>query len=126
MERVDGCGMEEDVGNGVVNELNICQSLVSTDEWKQAAHSLIVDTLAVNQTVESSRGELNVMVNKGVNGERKEEKRETNPRCVSWDAGLACFFSRNVRRSSQVMALLPLKLWVGRVYGSMDKRDDHA
>ena len=66
------------------------------------------------------------MVNKGVNGERKEEKRETNWRCVSWDAGLACFFSRNVRMSSQVMALLPLKLWVGRVYGSMDKRDDHA
>ena len=66
------------------------------------------------------------MVNKGVNGERKEEKRETNARYVSWDAGLACFFSRNVRRSSQVMALLPVKLWMGRVYGSMDKRDDHA
>ena len=66
------------------------------------------------------------MVNKGVNGEKKEEKRETNPSVVSWDAGLACFFSRNVRRSSQVMAWLLQKLWVGRVYGSMDKRDDHA
>ena len=74
------------------------------------------------------------MVNKGVNGERKEEKRETNLSSVSWDAGLACFFSRNVRRSSQVMAQLPSqlmaqlqsKLWMGRAYGSMDKRDDHA
>ena len=66
------------------------------------------------------------MVNKGVNGERKDEKRETNSSPVSWDVGLACFFSRNVRRSSQVMALLKLKLWVGRVYESMDKRDDHA
>ena len=78
MERVDGYGMEEDVGNGVVDGPNICQSLVSTDEWKQAAHSFIIDPLAVVQTVESSRGELKVMVNKGVNGERKEEKRETN------------------------------------------------
>ena len=126
MEKVDGYGMEEDVGYGVVDGLNICQSLVSTDEWKQAAHSFIFDPLAVVQTVESSRGELKVMVNKGVNGERKEEKRETNSSSVRWDAGLACFFSRNVRMSSQVMALLPQKLWVGRVYGSMDKRDDHA
>ena len=55
MERVDGYGMEEDVGNGVVNGPNICQSLVSTDEWKQAAHSFIVDPLAETQTVESSR-----------------------------------------------------------------------
>ena len=66
------------------------------------------------------------MVNKGVNGERKEEKRETNMSSVSWDAGLACFFSRNVLSASQVMASLPLKLWVERIYGSMDKRDDHA
>ena len=126
MERVDGYGMEEDVGNGVVNGPNICQSLVSTDEWKQAAHSFIVDSIAVYQTVESNRGELKVMVNKGVNGERKEEKRETNWSSVSWDAGLACFFSRNLRRPSQVMALFQLKLWVGMLYGSMDKRDDHA
>ena len=66
------------------------------------------------------------MVNKGVNGERKEEKRETNMSSVSWDAGLACFLSSNDRRSSQVMALLPSILWVGRVYESIDKRDDHA
>ena len=88
MERVDGCGMEDDVGNGVVDGLYFCQSLVSTDEWKQAAHSFIIDPRAAIQTVESSRGELKVMVNKGVNGE-KEEKRETNPRYVRWDAGLA-------------------------------------
>ena len=111
MKRVDGHGMEEDVGNGVVDGLYFCQSLVSTDEWKQAAHPLIIDPLAAYQTVESSRGELDVMVNKGVNGERKGEKRRTNMRCVSWDAGLACFFSRNVRRSSQVMASLKQKLW---------------
>ena len=55
MERLDGYGMEEDVGNGVVDGLHFCQSLVSTEEWKQAAHSLIVDTLAANQTVESSQ-----------------------------------------------------------------------
>ena len=61
-----------------------------------------------------------------MNGERKEEKRETNERIVSCDAGLACFFSRNVLSASQVMALFHPKLWVGRVYGSMDKRDDHA
>ena len=78
MERVDGYGMEEDVGNGVVNGLNICQSLVSTNVWKQAAHSFIIDPPAVIQTVESSRGELKVMVNKGVNGEKREEKRKTN------------------------------------------------
>ena len=83
MERVDGCGMEEDVGNGVVDGPYFCQSLVGSDEWKQAAHSFIVDPLAATQTVESSRGELKVMVNKGVNGERKEEKRETNLSSVS-------------------------------------------
>ena len=55
MERVDGCGMEEDVGNGVVDGLYFCQSLVSTDEWKQAAHSFIFDPLAFIQTVESSQ-----------------------------------------------------------------------
>ena len=55
MERVDGYGMEEDVGNGVVDGLNICQSLVSTDEWKQAAHSFIIDPHAARQTVESSQ-----------------------------------------------------------------------
>ena len=55
MEKVDGCGMEEDVGNGVVDGHYFCQSLVSTDEWKQAAHSFILDPLAVSQTVESSR-----------------------------------------------------------------------
>ena len=125
MERVDGCGMEEDVRYGVVDGLNICQSLVSTDEWKQALHSFIFNPRAAVQTVESSRGELKVMVNKGVNGERKE-KRETNESSVSWDAGLASFFSRNVRSASQVMALFSLNLCVGRVYGSMDKRDDHA
>ena len=55
MERVDGYGMEEDVGNGVVNGLHFFQCLVSTDEWKQAAHSFIIDPLAVPQTVESSQ-----------------------------------------------------------------------
>jgi len=55
MERVDGCGMEEDVGNGVVGGPNIFQSLVSTDEWKQAAHSFILDPLAETQTIESSQ-----------------------------------------------------------------------
>ena len=55
MERVDGYGMEEDAGNGMVDELYFCQSLVSTDEWKQAAHSFIVDPLAASQTVESSQ-----------------------------------------------------------------------
>ena len=55
MERVDGYGMEEDVGSGVVDEHYFCQCLVSTDEWKQAAHSFIVDPLAVRQTVESSQ-----------------------------------------------------------------------
>ena len=119
MERVDGYGMEEAVGDGVVDGLHMFQSLVSTDEWKQAAHSFIIDPLAAIQTVESSRGELKVMVNKGVNGERKEEKRETNESSVSWDAGLACFFSRNVQMSSQVMALFHPKLWMGRVYGSI-------
>ena len=75
MRRVDGYGMEEDVGNGVVDGLHFCKSLVSTDEWKQAAHSFIVDPPAAVQTVESSRGELKVMVNKGVNGERKEGEK---------------------------------------------------
>ena len=78
MERVDGCGKEEDAENGVVDGPYFCQSLVSTDEWKQAAHSFIFNPKAAIETVESSRGELKVMVNKGVNGERKEEKRETN------------------------------------------------
>ena len=55
MERVDGYGMEEDVGHGVVDGPYFCQSLVSTDEWKQAAHSFIIDPLAVRQTVESSQ-----------------------------------------------------------------------
>ena len=31
MKRADGCGMEEDVGNGVVDGLNICQSLIDSD-----------------------------------------------------------------------------------------------
>ena len=61
-------------GKKVVDGPNFFQSLVSTDEWKQAAHSFIVDPLAPPQTVESSRGELKVMVNKGVNGERKRKK----------------------------------------------------
>ena len=55
MERVDGYGMEEDVGNGVVDGLHFCKSLVGSDEWKQAAHSFIIDSFAPIQTVESSQ-----------------------------------------------------------------------
>ena len=52
---MDGYGMEEDVGNGVVDGPHCCQSLISSDEWKQAAHSFIIDPLAPDQTVESSQ-----------------------------------------------------------------------
>ena len=55
METVDGCGMEEDVGSGAVDVLHLCKSLVSSDEWKQAAHSFIFNPLAEEQTVESSQ-----------------------------------------------------------------------
>ena len=81
MERVDGYGMEEGVGNGVVNGHYFCQSLVDSDVWKQAAYSFIIDPLPASQTVESSRGELKVMVNKGVNGEKKREKGDELELC---------------------------------------------